>query len=148
MMSNPETKIANETPRAGVTGNPKSRLNGSACKRGGSERRRHAPSARGHYLPLEIVDDARFFMLKPNLTLQYLQYGGYDLIQVPENSIVSDLEDGSVPVRVDSGNHFRLLYPSNVLKLPRYPEGKVEGWFYRDAGEADMKLLGEPTIVG
>src|SRR5207249_11825172 len=92
---------------AGGTGNPKSRLNGSACRRGGSERRRHAPSAHGHYLPLEIVDDARFFMLKPNLTLQYLQYGGYDLIKVPDNSTIIDLEDGSVPVRVESCNHLR-----------------------------------------
>src|SRR5439155_1361567 len=79
-----------------------------------------------------------------SLTLQYLQYGWHDLVQVSHDSVVSDLEDGSVFVGVDSGNHLRLLYPRNVLKLPRYPEGKVEGWSHSDAGEADVKLLLRP----
>src|SRR2546427_2869023 len=89
-------------------------------------------------------------MLKPSprLTLQYLKDCGHDQVKVPHDSIVGYLEDGSVSVGVDGGDHLRLLYPGNVLKLPGYPEGEVEGWSHRDAGEADMKLLGEPAIVG
>lgn len=67
-----------------------------------------------------------FVPLSLLLLLQFLRQFRHFLKQIPNQANVSHLEDRSIPIFVDAGNHFTIFHARQMLDCPRDTRAKIE----------------------
>lgn len=81
------------------------------------------------------------------LLLEFLRQFRHLLKQIPNQANISHLEDGSVPVFIDAGNHFAVFHARQMLDRPRDARAEVQLRGNVLAGLSNLQAVVRETTV-
>ena len=80
--------------------------------------------------------------------LDFLNQLGNDLVQIADNAVGGNVEDGGVLVLVDGDDVLGILHTGNVLDGTGDAQRNVDAGMHGLAGLTDLMVSGEPALIG
>ena len=80
--------------------------------------------------------------------LDLLDEFGNDLVQIADDAVSGNVEDGGVLVLVDGDDVLGVLHTGNVLDGTRDAQGNVDAGMHGLTGLADLVVSRQPALIG